>query len=259
VAQTNLRTNSWPRSLLDRPGRVVELRGVILQSDAVDVLGAWIIRPVETLDMYLAGLGRSPGSPPLAMHAGLHVVLEDGREFVVEQLFGTPREDFVDGLNWTPLETFKARDHEGWDVTVPATAFRQVDEDIVKEAVSFLNQIEGRPFFGEDCTTFIERTFGKRRLFGDSPTAQALGFGMRVGDPALALLKPDARLDRHAERLLRADFLRALPDPTTRWDSPNGYLWIRHVALGLVLTCIAAIGVGGYLKKRSNRTSAPSQ
>ena len=50
-------------------------------------------------------------------HAGLHVVLEDGREFVVEQLFGTPREDFLDGLNWTPLETFRVRDHRGWDVT----------------------------------------------------------------------------------------------------------------------------------------------
>ena len=249
MAQTNLRTNTLPRSLLDRPGRVVELRGVILQSDAVNVLGAWIIRPVETLDMYFAGLGRSQGSPPLAMHAGLHVVLEDGREFVVEQLFGTPREDFVDGLNWTPLETFKARDHEGWDVTVPATAFRQVNEEVVKDVVAFLNQIQGRPFFGEDCTTFIERAFGKRRMFGDSPTAQALGFGMRVGDPALALLKPTAQLDRQAERLLRADFLRALPDPTARWDSPNGHLWIRRIALGLMLICAAVIGVRSYLKK----------
>jgi hypothetical protein len=183
------------------------------------------------------------------MHAGLHVVLEDGREFVVEQLFGTPHEDFVDGLNWTPLETFKARDHEGWDVTVPATAFRQVDEDVVKDVVTFLNQIEGRPFFGEDCTTFIERAFGKRRMFGDSPTAQALGFGMRVGDPALALLKPTAQLDRQAERLLRADFLRALPDPTARWDSPNGHLWIRRIALGLMLICAAVFGVRSYLKK----------
>lgn len=251
MAQTNLRSNSLPPSLLDRPGRVVELRGIVLQSDAVSVLGAWIIRPVETLDMYFAGLGRSPESPPLAMHAGLHVVLEDGREFVVEQLFGTPREDFVDGLNWTPLETFKARDHEGgWDVTVPATAFREVDEDIVKEVVEFLNQIQGRPFFGEDCTTFIERAFGKRRMFGDSPTAQALGLGMRVGDPALALLKPTAHLDRQAERFLRADFLRALPDPTTRWDSPNGYLWIRRVVLTLMLVWAAVIGVGSYLKRK---------
>jgi len=148
----------------------VKLRGIILQSDKTSVAGAWIIRPVEMLDLHLAGLGRSPEAPPLAMHAGLHVVLEDDREFVVEQLLGDPREDFVDGLNWTPLETFRKRDHRGWDLTVPATAFRQVDDDVVHEVVEFLNSIEGRPFFGEDCTMLIERAFGKRRLFADSPT-----------------------------------------------------------------------------------------
>src|ERR1700676_4723804 len=90
-AASNLRALSLPPSLPDRPGRVVGLRGIILQSDAVSILGAWLIRPVETLDMHLAGLGRSGDDPALAMHAGLHVVLEDGREFVVEELFGTPR------------------------------------------------------------------------------------------------------------------------------------------------------------------------
>ena len=99
----------------------MKLRGVILQSDKTSAAGAWIIRPVEMLDLHLAGIGRSPEAPPLAMHAGLHVVLEDDREFVVEQLLGDPREDFVDGLNWTPLETFRKRDHRGWDLTVPAT------------------------------------------------------------------------------------------------------------------------------------------
>ena len=184
------------------------------------------------------------------MHAGLRVVFEDGREFVVEQLFGTPREDFVDGLNWTPLESFRARDHEGWDVTVAATAFRNVGETVVREVVQFLNDIQGRPFFGEDCTVLIERAFGKRRLFADSPTARALGFGMRVGDPALALLKPDVRLKEDAERLLRADFLRALPDPTAEWDSPNGYIWIRR-GLGLITICTAVVFLGSLLKKRA--------
>ena len=244
--------SSSSQSEISAPGRVTELRGIIFQSDAVSLLGAWIIRPVEMLDMQLAGLGRTPGSPPLAMHAGLHVVLEDGREFVVEQLFGTPREDFLDGLNWTPLATFRARDHRGWDVTVPATAFRQVDQDVVRQVVEFLNSIQGRPFFGEDCTTLIERAFGKRRLFADSPTAQALGFGMRVGDPALALLKPKVRLDQNAERLLRADLLRALPDPTTQWDSPNGHLWIRRAFVWmLVLAAVAALGF--YTKKKSSQ------
>ena len=190
MVQSNPSAGSLPTSLSYRPALVVKLRGIILQSDKTSVAGAWIIRPVEMLDLHLAGLGRSPEAPPLAMHAGLHVVLEDGREFVVEQLLGDPREDFVDGLNWTPLETFRKRDHRGWDLTVPATAFRRVDDDVVDEVVEFLNSIEGRPFFGEDCTMLIERAFGKRRLFADSPTARALGFGIRVGDPALTLLKP---------------------------------------------------------------------
>lgn len=116
---------------------MLESRGVVLQSDAVSVVGGWIIRPVETLDLHLAGLGRFPDAPALAMHAGSHVVLEDGREFVVEQFFGNPREDFLDGLKWTPLETFGARDHRGWDVTVPATAFRQVDAGVVHEQSNF--------------------------------------------------------------------------------------------------------------------------
>jgi hypothetical protein len=230
----------------------VELRGVVFQSDAVSVLGGWIIRPVETLDLHLAGLGRSSHAAALAMHAGLHVVLEDGTEYVVEQLFGTPREDFLDGLHWTPLKTFRARDHRGWDVTVPATAFRQVDEGVVQEVVEFLNSMHGRPFFGEDCTMLVERAFGKRRMFADSPTARALGFGMRVGDPALPLLKPEVRLEQDAERLLRADILRALPDPTTQWDAPNGHLWIRRV-VGLMLVFAAVLGLSFYIKKRPNR------
>jgi hypothetical protein len=251
VAQINPLPASLPPSLPDRPGQVAKLNGVIFQSDAVNVLGAWIIRPVETLDLQLAGLGRSPSAPPLAMHAGLHVVLQDGREFVVEQLFGTPRENFVDGLNWTPLETFRARDHnKGWDVTVPATAFRAIDESVELEVIAFLNRIHGRPFFGEDCTTLIERAFGKRRLFADSPTAGALGLGMRVGDPALPLLKPEARLAPDAERLLRADILRGLQDPTAQWDAPNGHLWIRR-GLGWLLFLGGVVGLVCYTKKRT--------
>src|SRR3984957_18310621 len=247
MAQVNPRAISLPPSLPNRPGRVAELRGIVLQSDAVSVLGAWLIRPVETLDMHFAGLGRSGDDPALAMHAGLHVVLEDGREFVVEQLFGTPREDFIDGLNWTPLETFRARDHQGWDVTVPAIAFRKIDEDVVHQLIHFLNNIRGRPFFGEDCTTLIERAFGKRRLFADSPTAAALGFGMRVGDPALPLLKPEVRFPPDAEPLLRADILRGLDDPTEEWDAPNGHLWIRR-GLGWLLFLTVVVGLGVFTK-----------
>lgn len=73
--------------------------------------------------------------------------------------------------DWTPLETFRARDRGGWDVTIPATAFRGIDDDIVERTIDFLNMISVLPFFDEDCTTMVERAFGKR---GSSLTAQLL-------------------------------------------------------------------------------------
>jgi hypothetical protein len=48
-----------------------------------------------------------------------------------------------------------------------------------------------------------QRAFGKRRMFADSPTARWLGFGLRVGDPALPLLRSEARLNEQAKFLLR--------------------------------------------------------
>jgi hypothetical protein len=222
--------------------------GVIFQSDEKSVVGSWIIRPVEMLDRRLAGLGRSPDNPSLAMHVGIHVLIEDGREFVVEQLVGTPFEDFVDGLNWTPLETFRARNRGGWDVTIPATAFRGIDNEIVGGTIDFLNAISVRPFFDEDCTKMVERVFGKRRMFADSPAARAVGFGLRVGDPALALLRPDVALDDRSEFLLRGDTLRALPDPVTEWAAPNA----RHITKQVLFWgMIGLTGVGLLLYRRS--------
>ena len=72
-----------------RPGQIVEIKGVIFQSDDSSVIGALFIRPLESFDRWQAGLTRGEGDAPLAMHAGLHVVAEDGREFVAEQLIGT--------------------------------------------------------------------------------------------------------------------------------------------------------------------------
>jgi hypothetical protein len=66
-------SDSLPVSEANRPGRVVKLNGVIVQSDKTSWLGAWIIRPVEMLDLHLAGMGREIGSEPLAIHAGLDV------------------------------------------------------------------------------------------------------------------------------------------------------------------------------------------
>ena len=199
-----------------------------------------------------AGLGRMPGDPPSAIHVGLHVLIQDDREFVVEQLCGTPRENFVDGLNWTPLETFPARDHGGWDVTVSATTFRQINDAIVLETIEHLNVIQERPFVEENCTMFVERAFGKRRMFADSPTGRLLGVDLRVGDPALPLLRPDARLDRKAEGLLRADMIRRLPDALTKWDAPNARLIGRRL-LFLLLVFGAVGGLGFFRSKRAMR------
>ena len=224
-----LNAKKAPADTRSRPGRVREISGVIFQSDKLSVLGSWIIRPIEMLDRRLAGLGKNPFGPPLAMHAGVRVQMHDGREFVAEQLFGTPEEDLVNALNWTLLKKFRERDHRGWDVTVPATAFRNIDRRAVDEAIRFLNGIKGKPFFGEDCTTFVERVFSKRRMFADSPSARLLGFGIRVGDPALPLLRPDAVLHPAAEFLLRAHSLRKLPDPITSWNAPNLRRTVRVV------------------------------
>jgi hypothetical protein len=217
-----------PADTRRRPGKVRKVSGIIFQSDKLSVLGNWIIRPIEMLDRRLAGVGKNPFGPPLAIHAGVRVRMQDGREYVAEQLFGTPEEDFMDALNWTPLQKFRERDHRGWDVTVPATAFRNIDRKAIGEAIDFLNGTKGKPFFGEDCTTFVERVFNKRRMFADSPSARLLGFGVRVGDPALPLVRPDAVLDPKAEFLLRAHTLRKLPDPTTNWNAPN---WRRAVRI----------------------------
>jgi hypothetical protein len=64
---------------------------------------------------------------------------------------------------------------------------------------------------------------------------------MRIGDPALMLLRrPDAQFDQETERLIRADILRALPDPTSGWDAPNGRLWIKRALLALAIVALAA-------------------
>ena len=48
------------------------------------------------------------------MHTGIHTVLETGpgqhEEWVAEQLHGTGQNYLQSGFNWTPIETFRARD-----------------------------------------------------------------------------------------------------------------------------------------------------
>ena len=238
-----------------RPGRIVELRGVVFQSDDSSLIGALFIRPLESFDRWQAGLARGDGEAPLAMHAGLHVVAEGGREYVAEQLVGTLFEDFRDALNWKPLEEFRRREASGWDVTVPAKAFRGIDDAAVAEAVATLNAVRGHAFVGEDCTMFIERVFGGRRLFGDSPTGRALGVGLRVGDPALPLLRDDAPLDPRARYLLRAGAVSRQPNPRAAHDAPNAHLWLGRLVVwsALLLSAGAAAGLYGRRRRRERR------
>ena len=233
------------------PARVRELRGIIFQSDGHSTIGAWFIRPVESLDRWVAGMYENGYWTSLAMHAGIHLVLEDGREVVAEQLVGTWHNDFVSGLNWTDVADFRKRDHEnGWDVTIPATAFRGIDERAVDQTVQRLNTIQGHPFVGEDCTAFVERAFGGRRMFADSPLLQTLGFGARIGDPALPLLRPDARLDPRAERLLRGASLRRLPDALSSSEAPNARFQARRLAVAALVGGGAGLALAQLAGKR---------
>lgn len=228
----------------ERPGQVVALRGIVFQCDAASRMSALFIRPFEILDRWAAGMRPAPDGRRLANHVGIHVVLDDGREYVAEQLVGSLERDVISGLTWTPIDRFRARDNGGWDATIPAESFRGIDRSVVEETVRRLNAIEGRPFAGEDCTQFVERAFGGRRLFADAPVLRRLGIGLRVGDPALPLLRPEARLDQRVEVRLRADAARALPDPLASPDAPNARLRAAR-ALRIVgaATGVAALGL----------------
>ena len=59
------------------------------------------VRGPRPLDRRRAAVAAT--SPSLAMHAGIHLDLEDGREYVAEQLVGSFYLDFRNGLNWTPV------------------------------------------------------------------------------------------------------------------------------------------------------------
>ncbi|MBV9326521.1 MAG: hypothetical protein JO352_22390 [Chloroflexi bacterium] len=231
-----------------RPGRVGRIRGIIFQSDGASTVGRMFIRPFEAIDRWVVGVLPKRGAPSLAMHTGIHVELEDGRDFIAEQLVGSFYLDFRNGLNWTPYEQFTQRDRGGWDVTVPLSHFRAFEEPLASTTLDQLNRIEGHPFLGEDCTAFVERAFGGRRLYADSPLLRWLGIGVRVGDPALPLLKPDAALEQPARDRLQFDTIKRLPDALADADSPNVRLWL-HRALPLTIPIASA-----FLVQRGWRT-----
>jgi hypothetical protein len=189
------------------------------------------IRPFEAADRWTVGILPRPSEPSLAMHAGIHLELEDGREYVAEQLVGSFYLDFRNGLNWTPYDQFTQRDRGGWDVTVAPTCFRAIDEQLADRTVEQLNRIEGHPFLGEDCTAFVERAFDGRRLFADSPLLRWLGIGVRIGDPALPLLRPDAQLEQKARERLQFETIKHLPEALASAESPNVRLWAQRLLM----------------------------
>jgi len=201
-----------------RPGRVELVRGIVFQCDADDLVSGLIVRPMQQLSRRLRHRGRIGSQPgvPLANHVGIRVQVAcpDGRvrTYVVEQLTGTARQHFVNGLSWTPWKEFKARQAGGWDVTVPVTAFEGVEAADVPAAMKRLNHEVGQPFFGEICTAFVERVFGGGRLFQDVEILDRLvpGSGPRIPEPAAPIFKPGARLSRRVRQLLRVDELAAV-------------------------------------------------
>lgn len=231
------------------------IQGIAFQSDGKSTIGALFIRPLEGVDRWLAGLRPGPDKAPLAMHAGIRVTIDGSRDYVVEQLVGTWDLLLRNGLNWTPYETFSQRDRGGWDVTVPLTQFRGIQDGDVERTRVHLNTIQGHPFVGEDCTEFIERAFFGRRLFADSPLLQRVGISARVGDPALPLLRADARLEATARELLQFDRIADVPDPAASADSPNMRLWVRR----LVPVVVLAWAVGHVVAARYSSGSRRSR
>jgi hypothetical protein len=104
-------------------------------------------------------------------------------------------------------------------VTVPATAFRQVDRQQVATTVERLNTLEGHPFIREDCTAFVEHMFS-HQLFAHLPILGLIGIEVRIGDPALPLLDPNAQLTPEQARLLRFDEIRDLADTPWGFEPP---------------------------------------
>jgi hypothetical protein len=195
----------------DRPGQVIEVEGVVFQCDADDSVSGLLVRPLQELSRRLRRRARDPVLPgvPLANHAGVRVRIAcpDGtvRRYVVEQLNGTLVQNMFNALSWTPWRDFKAREGNGWDVTVPAEAFDGIEPADVRAARDILNHETGQPFYYEVCTAFIERVFGGRQMFDGVEILDRLvpGPGPRIPEPAAPRFKPNAVLHRRARYLLR--------------------------------------------------------
>ncbi len=233
------------------PGRIATILGIAFQADASSSMVTHVIRPFQALNRLAIGIRVTDDVRLLSNHVGIHVLLEDGQQFIVEQLPGTPEADVRDGLNWNPIERFRARDRGGWNVTVPLPAFRGINDAVMCDTVARLNIIDHRPFLEEDCTQFVERACGNRRLFADSPVLSRLGIHARLGDPALPLLRRDVELDHEIERRLQVDMLRELPDAEAQPGSTSVLVWERWLTKPLVYALSWAIVAGLMLHLHS--------
>lgn len=255
-----------PTSTRTCPGPIAKVKGIIFQNDALDPFAQHFIRPVEVLDQWWGGLiylgpsfnsvenGLAQDIRSIATHAGTHVVLEDGREYVVEQLLNGWRDLFLNALYWTPIEAFRARsDHDagGWELTVPLECFREFDEKAEHEVLRRLPVLRGRSFLREDCTGLIARIFGGRRVFADSPVLRTLGIPVRSGGPALPLIRQDQPLPEPAEKMLRGRALRTLPDPLAKSEDVSVRQLHERTALTVAGVVLAALAI--WLDWRADR------
>ena len=47
----------------ERPGTVISIRGIVLQSDGRSTVGRMFIRPLEAMDRWMVGILPKPGEP----------------------------------------------------------------------------------------------------------------------------------------------------------------------------------------------------
>ena len=122
----------------------------------------------------------------------------------------------------------------------------------VHETLQRLNAIEGHRFVGEDCTAFVERAFGARRLFADSPVLRSIGVDARVGDPAMPLLRDDIGLEPAVSQKLQFDKIKDLPDPLADAESPNVQMWVHRLLPAILVGALI-----GWLYSSASRRSTP--
>ncbi len=173
------------------------IEGVSFQCDMGDRLLARLVQVVEEISRHRRE-GKCLGRPPMANHAGLRVrvALPDGTTdcYVVEVLWSIPFGKKAGIPIWTPLSAFRARERQGWHVTVPAEEFVGIGHADVTSAAEMLNDLRGERRWGETCTLFIERVFGGKPMFADSEILRNVRRGLRLPEPAAPLLQPGAVL-----------------------------------------------------------------